>query len=393
MHARSEDANLERASGNEDQLRRDRHFNYVFDHLSVCMFFVDVTPDGRFRYAGFNRAEEKAIGLSSQQVMGKFVEEVFDPDLARKLVENYRRCLEAGTPIDYNDELNLPGGCRHFVSNLIPLRSCGGRIHRIVGACVDTTDLKRTQQEAISRHKLESLGLIAAGIAHDFQNLLARIIAQTDLAETEMAEGLSPKEELLAIRTVSARATELLRELMIYAGQDSTVRESVDLARLVQEVLRLLKLFVSKDATLRVTLPQEPTAVYANSAQLRQVIINLVTNASEALGNSGGIISISIARMVDQETMGRLSSDQPKWVRLTISDTGPGMMPEVLSRIFDPFFTTKSSGRGLGLAAVQGIIRGHGGLINVTSVPGKGTEFEILLPCTTATEAARTAIA
>jgi PAS domain S-box-containing protein len=353
------------------------------------MFFVDVTPEGRFRYAGFNPAEEKAIGLSSQHVMGKFVEEVFDPDLARKLIKNYRRCLEAGTPISYNDDLNLPGGCRHFVSNLIPFRNREGRIHHIVGACIDTTDLKRTQEEAISRHKLESLGLIAAGIAHDFQNLLASIVAYTDLAETEMGQGLSPKEELLAVRTVAVRATELVRELMAYAGRDSTVRVPTDLCQLVQEVLQLLKLFVSKNATLHVTLAQEPAVVYANSAQLRQVIINLVTNASEALGNTGGVISISVARMIDQEAIGRLSTNQSRWVRLTIRDTGPGMTPEVLSKIFDPFFTTKSSGRGLGLAAAQGIIRSHDGLINVTSVPGKGTDFEILLPCVTATEAAK----
>jgi len=376
VSARSVAGYLEQGGANDRPSGRDQHDKYVFDHLSVCMFFVDVTRDGRFRYAGFNPAEEKAIGLSSQQVKGKFVEEVFDPDLARKLVKNYRRCLEAGTPISYNDELNLPGGCRHFVSNLIPFRNRGGRIHHIVGACIDTTDLKRTQKEAISRHKLESLGVIAAGIAHDFQNLFATIVAQTELAEMEMGEGLSPKEQLLAIRAVATGATELVRELMTYAGQDSTVRESTDLSQLVQEVLQLLKLFVSKNATLRITLPQEPVPVYANSAQLRQVIMNLVTNASEALENSVGVISISIAR-TDQEA---LSTNQSKWVRLTIGDNGAGMTPEVLSKIYDPFFTTKSSGRGLGLAAVQGIIRSHGGVINVTSVPGKGTEFEILLP-------------
>jgi len=376
VSARSVERHLEQRSADGRQWGRDQYNKHVFDHLSVCMFFVDVTRDGRFRYAGFNPAEEKAIGLSSQQVKGKFVEEVFDPDLARKLVKNYRRCLEAGTPISYNDELNLPGGCRHFVSNLIPFRNREGRIHHIVGACIDTTDLKRTQKEAISRHKLESLGVIAAGIAHDFQNLFATIVAQTELAEMEMGEGLSPKEQLLAIRAVATGATELVRELMTYAGQDSTVRESTDLSQLVQEVLQLLKLFVSKNATLRITLPQEPVPVYANSAQLRQVIMNLVTNASEALENSVGVISISIAR-TDQEA---LSTNQSKWVRLTIGDNGAGMTPEVLSKIYDPFFTTKSSGRGLGLAAVQGIIRSHGGVINVTSVPGKGTEFEILLP-------------
>lgn len=387
MSARGVDEYLEEHSASGRQSGKGQDFKYVFDHLSVCMFFVDVTPDGRFRYAGLNPAEEKAIGLSSQQVMGKFVEEVFDTDLAQKLVGNYRRCLDAGAPISYNDELHLPAGCRHFISNLIPFRNREGRIHRIIGACIDTTDLKRTQEEAASRQKLESLGVMAAGIAHDFHNLLASIVAYTELAEMEMDAGSSPKEELLTIRTVATRATELVRELLAYAGRESTVREFTDLSRLVQEVLQLLKVFVSKDASLRVTLPQEPAVVYTNSAQLRQVIMNLVTNASEALGNGGGVISISIDRMAEQEATDRLPSNQTKWIRLTISDTGSGMTPEVLSKIFDPFFTTKSSGRGVGLAAVQGIIQAHGGFINVTSVPGKGTQFEVLLPRALATEA------
>jgi len=393
VNVRSVERYLEERSADGRQRGRDQYNKEVFDHLSVCMFFIDVTRDGRFRYAGFNAAEEKAIGLSSQQVKGKFVEEVFDPDLALKLVGNYRRCLHAGTPISYNDELNLPGGSRHFVSNLIPLRDHEGRIDHIVGACIDTTDLKRAQEEAISRHKLESLGVIAAGIAHDFQNLLANIVAQTDLAEMEIADGLSPKEQLLAIRAVASSATDLVRELMTYAGQDSTVRKATDLSQLVREVLQLLKLFVAKNATLSVTYPQEPVVVYANSAQLRQVVMNLVTNASEALGNSDGVISINIAGMTRGRASERLSANQSRWVRLTVSDTGAGMTPEVLSKIFDPFFTTKASGRGLGLAAAQGIVRSHGGVMTVTSVPGKGTEFEIILPRFTATEAARTATA
>jgi PAS domain S-box-containing protein len=129
------------------QTAGDNYYKEVFDHLSVCMFFIDVTPDGRFRYAGFNPAEEEALGLSTEQVAGKFVEEVFEPDLTRKLIRNYRRCLEAGKPITYDDELNLPAGRRYFHSNLIPLTNSAGRIHRIVGACIDTTDLKRTQAE------------------------------------------------------------------------------------------------------------------------------------------------------------------------------------------------------------------------------------------------------
>ncbi len=384
MSARGE-RYLEERSVNGRLSGKDQHDKYLFDHLSVCMFFVDVTRDGRFRYAGFNPAEEKAVGLTSQQVMGKLVEEVFEPDLARKLVERYQRCVDAGTPISYDDELNLPSGCRHFASNLIPFRNRAGRIHRIVGACIDTTELKRTQEEAISRHKLESLGVVAAGIAHDFHNFLASILMEAELAETGEAEGSFPKQELRTIQTVASRATELVRELMAYAGSDPSIRERTELSHLVEEVLQLLQIFIAKNATLRVTVPEEPAFVYANPAQLRQVIMNLVTNASEALGSNGGDISINVATVADEQ--------ESRWVRLTVGDTGAGMTPEVLSRIFDPFFTTKSAGRGLGLAAAQGIIRNHGGVISATSEQGKGTEFEILLPFMASVAAAPTATA
>jgi PAS domain S-box-containing protein len=149
-------AEAEQRSANDLRPGGDNYYKEVFDHLSVCMFFIDVTPDGRFRYAGFNPAEEEALGLSTEQVTGKFVEEVFAEDLAQKLTRNYRLCVEAGKPITYDDELDLPAGRRHFHSNLIPLTDRTGRIHRIVGACIDTTDLKRTQEQALSRQKLKT---------------------------------------------------------------------------------------------------------------------------------------------------------------------------------------------------------------------------------------------
>jgi PAS domain S-box-containing protein len=273
------------------QTTTDNYYKEVFDHLSVCMFFVDVTPDDRFRYAGFNPAEEEALGLSTEQVTGKFVEEVFAPDLAEKLTRNYRRCLQAGEPITYDDELNLLAGRRYFHSNLIPLRNSAGRIHRIVGACIDTTDLKRTQEEALGRQKLESLGVLAAGIAHDFNNLLGSILAQAELAEVELAGGVSPSREIRAIQGVATQAAEMVRELMTYAGKGSATREATDLSILVEEMLELLRISISKHATLRVDLPKNLPAVQANPAQLRQVIMNLITNASEAIGNTEGVIS------------------------------------------------------------------------------------------------------
>ena len=128
------------------QTLSNQYYKEVFDHLSVCMFFVDVTLDGRFRYLAFNPAEEQVVGLSSAEVCGKFVEDVFAPDLAEKLVGNYRLCVEKGAAVTYDDELTFPGGSRYFHTNLIPLRDSSGRIHRVVGACIDITELKVVEE-------------------------------------------------------------------------------------------------------------------------------------------------------------------------------------------------------------------------------------------------------
>ena len=358
-------------------------YKQVFDNVSACMFLVDVTSDGRFKYAGFNAAEEKAVGLTNAEVLGKFVEEVFAEDLAKKLNANYRRCLEAGVPINYEDELDLPGGRRYFNSNLIPVRSASAAVRRIVGACIDITDFKRTQVEALATQKLESLGVLAGGIAHDFNNLLGSILAQAELAERELAVGSAPRQELQLIKNVAIRAGEMVRELMVYSGHDPARLEPVDLSDLVGEMLELLKISISKQAVLTVDLPRNLPAVRANAVQMRQVVMNLITNASEALGDKEGVISVSISKV--ESGQDSLPDRQPNsrlddCLQMEVSDTGSGMTEEVLSRIFDPFFTTKVTGRGLGLAAVQGIIRSHGGTIDVVSSPGQGTRFQILIP-------------
>jgi len=363
--------------------RHDIELQYqeVFNNISVCMFLVDVTSDGRFKFAGFNPAEEQAVGLTSADVSGRFVEDVFAADLAKKLIANYCRCLEAGKPINYDDELDLPGGRRYFHSNLIPIRNTAGSIGRIVGACIDITDFKRTQDEAFARQKLESMGVLAGGIAHDFNNLLGGILAQADLAMVELASGSEPAEELQRIRDVAIHGAEIVRQLMLFAGEESEHLELIDLSQIIKQMVDLFKASVAKGAALETHLDMELPAIRANAAELRQIVMNLITNASEALGDRDGVIRLTTkhvtVRPVAAISKGVTEGD---YVQLEVSDTGRGMSSETQARMFDPFFTTKSAGRGLGLAAVGGIVRKLRGAIDVVSEPGKGATFQILLP-------------
>ena len=358
-------------------------YKEIFDNISVCMFLLDVTPDGRFRIVSFNPAEQEAVGLTNAQVAGRFIDDVFPEDLATKVTANYRRCLAAGAPIRFDDALDLPLGRRYFHTNLIPVRNSAGRINRIIGACIETTDFRRSQDEALARQKLESLGVVARGIAHDFNNLLGSILAEAELAQSEMSLGTMPLQGVETIRAVTIRAAELVRELMIYSGQDDANFEPVGVSLLVKEMVQLLKASISKHAVLNAYLPEDLPPVNANPAQIRQVVMNLITNASEALQGKEGVISLSTDHIRSGNALPAGAPDLPagEFLRLTVTDTGCGMTEEIRSRIFDPFFTTKFAGRGLGLAGVQGIVRSHGGAIHVVSAPGKGSCFEMFLPC------------
>jgi PAS domain S-box-containing protein len=249
----------------------------------------------------------------------------------------------------------------------------------------DITETKRAQEEATARQRLEGLGVMAGGIAHDFNNLLGSILTTSELVQSELPDGSAAYDGVESIKNVANRAAEIVRQMLAYAGQESTVFEPLDLSVLVNEMLQLLKVSISKRAQLTVDLPPNLPAVRANATQIRQVVMNLITNASEALGENEGVISVTLAHVrpgpgpFAESTPDLLRNDH---VRLTVNDTGDGMTEEIQARIFDPFFTTKFAGRGLGLAAAQGIVRDHGGVINVVSIRGQGSRFEILLPCT-----------
>ena len=370
----------------EEALRQSELLNkQVLDNLLECIFVLDVTSEGRFKFAQLNAAEEKAVGFSSSEVSGKFIEEVLAEEVAQKVISHYRHCLEAGTLITYEDELNLPVGRKYFRTNLIPLRDADGRIYRLVGCCSDLTDVRHIQEEALARQKLEGMGVLASGIAHDFNNLLGGILASAELALSERGDGSFGNEELLRIQTAAIRGAEIVRQLMIFGGAESPAFEPVDLSLLIEEMLQLLKISISKPATLELDLGKNLRAAQANPTQIRQVVMNLVTNASEAIGERQGVIRVTTElRKIDRESAATGAANLPDgdYVQLEVSDTGCGITPQVQARIFDPFFTTKHAGRGMGLAVVQGIVRSHGGAIHLVSAPGQGTTFRILLPST-----------
>ena len=253
-----------------------------------------------------------------------------------------------------------------------------------LGMVEDITEIKRTQEETLARHKLESLGTLASGIAHDFNNLLGAVQVQAELALAELDAGSPCQEELKTIRGVAMRGAEIVRQLMIYAGKESVEAGPADLSKIVEEMLALLKVSVSKHAVVQADLGKDLPAIVAGAAQVRQIVLNLITNASEAIGDRDGVIRVT-TRYVQAggQPSAAVSETLPPsgYLEMAVTDTGCGMPLEMQSKVFDPFFTTKPTGHGLGLAVVQGIVRGLRGEIHLASEPGKGATVRILLPC------------
>jgi PAS domain S-box-containing protein len=247
--------------------------------------------------------------------------------------------------------------------------------------------------EAQSRHvqKLESIGVLAGGIAHDFNNLLHVVLGNADIALSNLTTGSPAREPLEEVVRATLRAADLTRQLLAYSGKGAFVVRHLDLSTEVREMATLLRTSISKQATLDWELAPDLPAVSADPTQIRQIVMNLITNASDALGDSGGTITLrtGVAHLeeLDQQRFGRPPHGEDPSERaggplvyLEIGDTGQGMSPDTLSRIFDPFFSTKFSGRGLGLAAVMGIVRSHRGFIRIRTELGKGTAFRVLFP-------------
>jgi two-component system cell cycle sensor histidine kinase/response regulator CckA len=259
---------------------------------------------------------------------------------------------------------------------------------RVFGTCQDITESRMAQQASFARQKLETVGTLASGIAHDFNNLLGGVLAQAELAMADNGTESFPQTELAAISSLAIRGSEIVRQLMIYATREEEAMGLVDVSQVVREMVELLRVTVSKRAVLEMDLDQDLPAVRANPAQLRQIVMNLVANASDAIGERDGTILLTTTCVKASRASHGGGLNDGSYLKLEVSDTGRGMPPEAQAKAFDPFFTTKAAGHGLGLAVVQGIVQSLSGSVLLTSEPGKGTRIQILLPCAMTTAGA-----
>jgi PAS domain S-box-containing protein len=339
-------------------------------------------PDRLATY--FNHAWLDFTGRTlAQELNYGWTEAVHPEDLDRTLA-GYSASFSAHRNCHLEYRLRRADGEYRWIScSGVPRWSADGAFAGYIASCVDVTDVKRAQLDAFDQQKLESMRLLAGGIAHDLNNLLSAIQAQAELVEAEAAAGLSPEIAIRRLRGVATRAAEIVRELLVYSGEDKATLEPVNLSHVIAEMRELLQISISKHAVLGMRLADGLPSVLGNVTQIRQVIMNLVINASQAIGDRDGAIRVETSHRTvsDNASTALTGTSEGEYVCIEIADTGSGMTEEARRHIFERSYTTKAGGHGMGLAVVHGIVRSHGGVVGVTSAPGLGTTFEVLLPC------------
>ena len=331
----------------------------------------------------FNKTALSFLGRPMEELRGGRWTERVHPDDADRVYSTYVSAAGSRSPFRIEYRMRRADNQYRWVLNTGVPRFVNGVYVGHIGTVIDTTDLKRSHEQLLATQKLESLGVLAAGIGHDFNNMLGAIFAESDLALTEVLPGSPVGKGLERIKGVAVRASEIVKLLLAYAGGTEISMEEVDISVLVEEMLQLLKGSFPEQVKLRTRLATSLPPIRANAGQLRQVVLNLILNALEALDHQEGTIVVATARMLHGHSSAREYERQARegdYVRLIVLDTGCGMTEEVRSKAFDPFYTTKFLGRGLGLAVVEGILRSHGGSIKVRSAPGMGSTFEVFLP-------------
>jgi signal transduction histidine kinase len=322
------------------------------------------------------------------------------PEAQEEVTQHFRHIAAGAVALSrlFENPIRTAGGAlKTIVWRSVPIRDEHGGIVAILGAGQDVTEQKRAEHEhreleqrMQQTQKLESLGVLASGIAHDFNNILTAILGNVDLALTDLSPVSPARNYLREVEKASRRAADLCRQMLAYSGKAKFVVEAIDLNALIEETAHMLEVSISKKTSLRYTLGRNLPLILGDATQMRQIIMNLVINASEAIGDRSGIISIVTGWMhCDRAYLVTLALSEDlaegRYVFCEVTDTGSGMDKATLARIFDPFFTTKFSGRGLGLTAVLGIVRGHKGAIKVYSEADRGTTFRILVPAADAT--------
>lgn len=349
------------------------------------IIFLD--PDGRVRR--WSRGAERLFGFRPDEVEGTPALQIFvPPDRQAGVPEiELQVARDQGRAEDERWHVRKDGS-RFWASGVMVALRENGVLQGFAKVVRDFTDRRQLEEAVRQTQKLESVGVLAAGVAHDFNNVLTAILGNVSMVRRRLAarnvDG-DLDEMLLAAERAGNRAADLVRQLLNYAGKGRREIRQVDICQVTRDALAIVQATVPRKITIRRDIPKDCPTIEADVGQLQQLMLNLVLNGAEAIGDQEGEVSVRVRvrDVADAELVQKyagFSLPRRRYTEVEVRDTGSGMDVETVQRIFDPFFTTKFMGRGLGLAAALGIVRAHGGGIAVQSEQGKGSTFTVLLP-------------
>ncbi len=377
-----------RKSAEKELLETNTRLKATLDALPDLLFEVDAENVIR----GYHAPYSERLFTKPDSFVGRKVRDVLPASAADVIEAALEQAREHGHHTGATYSLMMPSGEQFFELSIARKGPNGGRESEFVAVVRDITALRQAEtarmeheRKILHTQKLESLGVLAGGIAHDFNNMLTVVMGSISLALSALAPTSTAHACLLTAESATERAAALSRQMLAYSGKGSFLVKTVRLTEIVEDMVQLLQGSISKRASLRLDLSPDAPHTQVDVTQLHQIILNLVTNASDAIGERDGVISISTgamhcSRAYLEAAQVHGEAQEGHYTYLEVADTGCGIAESELKKIFDPFFTTKFIGRGLGLSVVHGIILGHRGVLRLDSKEGVGTTFRVLFP-------------